>query len=122
MALKDVKKYYKQIESTYIEMANSAKDFDEALKDGFVTQEQFDQASQMFAKIKENYDRITYIMYLFMQPARKQKVAKYKKINNKGLSYLESNKADLDSVYLENSDVLKEFKQLMGEINNGKNN
>jgi iron uptake system EfeUOB component EfeO/EfeM len=82
MSLKHVKHYYLQCQEQYFDMLNDAKDFDEALKKGLVDQEQFDQAQVLLNKIKENYERLSYIMYLFVQPNRPNKVAKFNKQNN----------------------------------------
>lgn len=116
MALKQVKDYYLQVQAQYLEMVADAKDFDEALKAGMVEQSQFDQAQEMLTRIKENYERLSYIMYLFMQPNRKEKVAKFNKQNKLTQAQLEKYSGSQTTVMSENEDVLKEFKKLIKEI------
>lgn len=116
MALKQVKDYYLQVQAQYLEMVDDAKDFDEALKAGMVEQSQFDQAQEMLTRIKENYERLSYIMYLFMQPKRKEKVAKFNKQNKLTQAQLEKYSGSQTTVMSENEDVLKEFKKLIREI------
>lgn len=121
MAYKDVKKYYLQCQAQYFEMLADAKDFDEALKSGQVLQSQFDQAQQLLNVVKENYERLSYIMYLFNQPARDKKKVKYKKENSLINNYFENSPHNDEGVMLENKNVLVEFKKLIKEIkDNGK--
>lgn len=116
MALKQVKDYYLQCQAQYLEMLNDAKDFDEALKGGFIEQGQFDQAQAMLNKVKENYERLSYIMYLFQQPNRANKVAKFNSQNKAVHQHLSHSGASKESVLKENDDVLKEFKKLTAGI------
>lgn len=112
MGMRAVREYYLQVQAQYLEMVNDAKDFDDALKAGVVEQAQFDQAQVMLAKIKENYERLSYIMYLFMQPNRKEKVAKFNRQNKLISNHFSSG----DGVLKENGDLLIEFKKLIKEI------
>jgi hypothetical protein len=116
MALKQVRDYYLQCQEQYLEMLNNSKDFDEALKKGLVDQEQFDQAQVMLNKVKENYERISFIMYLFYQPNQDKKVAKFNRQNKKFHDTIRNQSYSQESVIAENEDILKQFKKMVMEI------
>jgi len=109
MALKHFKRYYAQVQEQYFEMLEDTKDFNILLKEGQVTQEQVEQAQQMLAKIKENYERLAYVALLLSKPNRKSKEKAYKRQNKAVYSALEE--ASDDYVIAENADCLKEFKE-----------
>ena len=44
MAVRDVREYYWQLKAQYEEMERDLADFDEALKNGFITEEQVQAA------------------------------------------------------------------------------
>ena len=56
MARKDVIKEFKSIEDQYLEMVNTAKDYDEALADKFITQDQYEYAQDLVRDLKLNYE------------------------------------------------------------------
>ena len=81
MARRHVIKYYNEVQDQYIEMLHQADEFEKALKGGFITQEQITQYKDIVAKLKENYERLSYIMFLLNMPNKKSKEARYKKQN-----------------------------------------
>ena len=64
MALRDVKEYYFKMLSQYLEMKADLADFEQALKDGFITEDQLQAAFEEVNKVQQNYERLSYIMYL----------------------------------------------------------
>ena len=116
MALKHVKEYYLQCQAQYFEMLADAKDFDEALKGGLILQEQFDQAQSLLNVVKENYERLSYIMFLFNKPKNNKKVKKFEKQNASICNYFENSNSKKEDVLLENKNVLTEFKKLISEV------
>jgi iron uptake system EfeUOB component EfeO/EfeM len=116
MSLKHVKRYYDQIQEQYLEMLNDAKDFDHAVKNGLIDQEQYDQAQTLLSRVKENYERLSYIIYLFYQPNRDKKAAKFDSRNKELLSHFTDAKSSKDAILEENADMLKKFKQMVKEI------
>jgi iron uptake system EfeUOB component EfeO/EfeM len=116
MSLKHVKNYYLQIQEQYLQMVEDSKDFDEAVKGGFMDQAQYDQAQSMLGRIKENYERLSYIIYLFYQPNRDKKVAKFNKQNKETYNHMSNSTYSQEAVLNENADILKEFKKLIRGI------
>ena len=110
MAVKDVKKYYLKMLSQYTEEKENLKDYEQAFKDSFITEDQLDEAKAYFAALETNFERIKYIMFLLDSPKRAAKKPKYNKQYKKQLEEFEKRKAT-------ESQVVEENKKLMGEIN-----
>lgn len=109
MAYKHVKEYFKKVENMFIEMVNNAKEFDDAYKEGFLTQEQIDNANTLLTPIKQNYERLAYIMYLFNMPNRSKKARKYNNSNKKISNALRD--SNEECIIKECEDSLKYFKE-----------
>ena len=118
MGLKHVKEYYLQCQEQYFEMLADAKDFDEALKNGQVLQSQFDQAQELLNVVKENYERLSYIMFLFNKPNRNKKEGKFLKENALIAEHFNNSNNNAEAVKLENRNVLDKFKELLKEVKN----
>lgn len=113
MALKDVKKYYSKIEDTYLACKQNEKELIDEYKQGNINQEQVETYKQYVEKLKVNYDRLAYIMYLFKLPNRQSKKNKY---NDKNLiKYFKENKATQEDIELENKDILVKLQQIIKE-------
>lgn len=111
MARRHVIKYYKEVQDQYIEMLHQANEFEKALKDEFITQEQITQYKEIVAKLKENYERLSYIMFLLNMPNKKSKEARYKKQNKNIVNYL--NNSSEEFVLKEDEDVLLKLRQFI---------
>ena len=120
MAVKDVKEYYFKLIAQKAELEADLADFEEALKSGFITEEQMQAAKDELIPYQINLDRLTYIMYLLELPNRKTKKAKFAKQNKKILNELEKRKADEHSVISENKSALDTFRKEVKELLNKK--
>ena len=120
MAVKDVKEYYFKLIAQKAELEADLADFEEALKNGFITEEQMQAAKDELIPYQINLDRLTYIMYLLELPNRKTKKAKFAKQNKKILNELEKRKADERSVISENKSALDGFRKEVKELLNKK--
>lgn len=121
MALRDVKEYYFKMLGQYFEMKADLADFEQALKDGFITEDQMQAAIEDVDKVKQNYERLSYIMYLLNLPNRKSKQEKYIKMNKKLVAEFEARQADTKSIELENRDALKAFREEMERLQKEEN-
>ncbi len=119
MAKRDVVNYYISVQSQYLEMLQDVKDYEEALKNGFFSQEQYDQVQEMIAKVKENYERLSFIIALLNEPARDSKKDKHKKRNALVYDYL-SDSSD-EYIKSENDDILKKLKEIIKDAKEKKN-
>ena len=120
MAVNDVKEYYFKLIAQKAELEADLADFEEALKNGFITEEQMQAAKDELIPYQINLDRLTYIMYLLELPNRKTKKAKFAKQNKKILNELEKRKADEQSVIAENKSALDAFRKEVKELLNKK--
>jgi hypothetical protein len=110
MAIKDVRRYYYTVLAQYLEEKQNLADFEEALKDGLITEDQMQEATSTVAALEENYHRLTYIMYLFDMPNKDSKKDAYVRQYKTILEELQKLGADIDSVKQENTDALIHFK------------
>ena len=120
MAVKDVKEYYFKLIAQKAELEADLADFEEALKNGFITEEQMQAAKDELIPYQINLDRLTYIMYLLELPNRKTKKAKFAKQNKKILDELGKRNADESSVIAENKSALDAFRKEVKELLNKK--
>ena len=110
MAVKDVRNYFYTMLVQYLEEKQNLADFEEALKEGCITQEQMQEALENVSNLESNYHRLAYIMYLLDMPNRESKKAGYVKQYKPILEELRRLGADIDSVKEENSDALIHFR------------
>lgn len=106
MSVKAVKQYYNEITDQYHEMIQDIKDFEQECADGLVEPERVERLKEQIAPIKQNWERLTYIMFLLNQPERKSKRKRYEQMNKKLLASLDSNNS-LEAVKLENENARK---------------
>lgn len=111
MALKDVKKYYIDVQSQYLEMLNDTREYDLLYQEGRVSEEQFEAFKNQLMALKINYERLSYIMFLLNQPKDKKRKEDYYKSNV--YDYLKD--ASDTRVIQEDEDVLKQLKEMIQE-------
>ena len=116
MAVKDVRNYFYTMLVQYLEEKQNLADFEEALKEGFITEEQMQDAMTNVAYLENNYHRLVYIMYLLDMPNKKSKKAGYVRQYQPILEELKKLGADIDSVKEENSDALVHFKAALKSL------
>ena len=120
MAARDVKEYYFKLIAQKAELEADLADFEEALKNGFITEEQMQAAKDELIPYQINLDRLTYIVYLLELPNRKAKKAKFANQNKKILEELGKRNADEQSVISENKSALDGFRKEVKELLNKK--
>ena len=72
MAVSDFRQYLGTVQRQYLEMKEDLRDFETALKDGFITEEKLQDAIEDVNKIETNYNRLLYVAYLLELPNRKE--------------------------------------------------
>ena len=111
MARSHIVQYYLEVEYQYLEMLDTLKELNELVKEGKVDIENYEQQVSEVQKLKENYERISYIIFLLNKPNRKSK-----KLDNDTLKwYAELKNHSKEAIIDENNDVLVTFKKLIKE-------
>lgn len=118
MALIDVKEYYYKMLNQYMEMKADLADFEQAVRDGHITEDQLATVKEDFTAVEQNYNRLTYIMYLFELPKTKKKKLKYKKnkSNQQLDTYMKFTKSDVESVMDENTSMIAHLRAELKEL------
>jgi hypothetical protein len=119
MAIKDVKEYYYTMLAQFLEEKQNLADFEAALKDGLITEEQMQDALSTVSKLEDNYHRLAYIMYLFGMPNNASKKKKYVRQYKPILDEFSRLGVDMPSVKLENDDALRHFKSVLNALKKG---
>ena len=118
MAKRHVTQYYLQMESQYFEMVENLRDLNEDVQKGIVSPEEYQMLQQEVEKLRENYERISYIMLLLNKPNRKTN--EDADMNKKWYQYLKG--SSKEALIDENKDALANLKQYLKnkkESNNG---
>lgn len=120
MALKHVKNYYQQVEKMYLDLASSLQEMEEDFKAGKVTEDELNNLMLPVKGLKENYVRLSYIMYLLAQPNRESKKENYFKNNSALNDFFGEEKLSVNEDFLLSQDALKEFKKRLEELKDKK--
>ena len=106
MAVKHVQDYFNQICNDYHELLDTLHDMEEEYNRKLVSPETLENLKKQIQPIKNNYETISYIMYLLNMPAKKGKKKRYEGQNKKLLSHSKS----LQEVRKENKNILTSIK------------
>ena len=112
MAKKDVEIYYQQVVDQYKEMVENLKDFEKEASEGLVEPEGLDRIKESIQPIKNNYQCLSYIMYLLNKPTKKKKDTWYNKVSKTLLNEVEA-KNTKAGILQQNNDSIKELKKII---------
>lgn len=116
MAVIDVKRYYIQMVRQLTEMKADLADFEQAFRDGYITEDKLEDIKAELNQIQINCERLAFIMFLLEQPRRKSKKAKYNKANSDLVEAFDRLNADENSVIEENKSLLKQIREELLEL------
>ncbi len=118
MARKDVERYYEQCCKQYHELVDNLHEFERLASEQIVEDNVLESIKSVIAPIKDNFEKISYFMFLLNKPTENAKREKYKNINKKLVA--DANGAD-KRIKKENEESIKAFKKSIlkkGEENN----
>lgn len=115
MSVKHVKKYYHQIEKLYLELLEDLRGMEEDFKKGECTEEELQKLLTPVESLRQNYERLSYIMYLLYRPNKESKNVKYTKNNKELQGFFENKQLTADREIEKDIDDLKTFKQYVKE-------
>lgn len=106
MSVKHVKKYYDEVCNQYHEFVAELKDFQDLCNQGMVAPEVIEQAKKSIEPLKDNWEKLNYIIFLLNKPNKKSKQARYSKTN-----YPKQCK-DETYVYQQNNEAIQNLNKL----------
>ena len=111
MSKKHVEEYYDQICQDYHDMIEALHDLEEEAMQGLISPQRVEETKEVIKPLKDNYMRISYIMYLLNKPSKFELLLN--KIGIKTKSKLYSQRVD-DTATLEA--VRKEDKECIEKL------
>ena len=119
MAKRDVVQYYLEQEATYSQMLEDVNDLEKSYKSGNMDYDRYaqlrDSLTEDIQAIKEEYERLSYVMFLLNMPNRVEKKDRYKKENQAYFAYLE--KYSKEKLVDDSKDILAKFKEQIRKYN-----
>ena len=116
MAVKDFKEYLITVQQQWLELKADLADFEQAFKDGFITEDKLEEVKNEVAQAEINYQRLIYVDYLLDLPSRRKKKYLQRQKNRAHLAALKEQKADEDSVIAENKEHAEKVHNLLTEL------
>ena len=115
MSVKHIKDYYLKVTNDYYEMTKILEELEKCVTENQATQatKNIEMIRQQVSQLKENYLRLSYIMFLLNLPNKKEKQKKYTKQERKRVEAIPKEHRMMG--------VLKENKDILGFLNNIKN-
>ncbi len=113
MSVKHVKDYYLKVANDYKELNSTLKMLEEMMTNDSASSalKNIENLKQQVDALKENYLRISYIVYLLNLPNRKEKQKKYKRQEGKKIKDIPA-KDTMDGVLKENKEILESLTNL----------
>lgn len=108
MSKKDVDEYYTKVCADYKQLKETLTEMEEEFKNSVQDVDKIEQVRKMIEPLKVNYERISYIMYLFNKPVRRNKKFSYELENKKRLNNFSN--SSLEDIHRENQEVIKNLK------------
>lgn len=122
MAKIDVYKYYTQCTQQVVNLNNSIKDLQESLGDKSIDKDKLEYLQNMVIALKDNCDRLGYIVYLLKQPRFGIFKKRYNQLNKNLFERFKDMKVTKEDILLENNLILDKVKEYLKyceeEINN----
>lgn len=116
MAIKHVLEYYDEVCKQRQEMINEIKDFEEEAAKGLIEPERLDKIKENIQPLMNNYQTISWIMFLLNKPVNKKKHKNYEKQKSKEISKLDT-KYSKEGIIDENKKVLETLNKTIKGLN-----
>jgi ribosome recycling factor len=109
MSVKHIKEYYEEVSAQYHELLNELKDFEKEAQEGMIEPERLDMIKENIKPLTNNYQTLSWIMFLLNKPNKKQKHKTYERQNQKRLNSLDK-RFSKEGVINTNNDTLDRLK------------
>lgn len=124
MAIRDFNLYLANVQAQVLATKNDLADFEQGLKDGYVTEQQVEDLRAEYQRIDDNYQRLLYVGYLLELPKSKWRKKRFRRKHDDLEIYLDKSNATEDKVIKENEVAMEliknEIKKLKASSNSEK--
>lgn len=124
MAIRDFNLYLANVQAQVLATKNDLADFEQGLKDGYVTEQQVEDLRAEYQRIDDNYQRLLYVGYLLELPKSKWRKKRFRRKHDDLEIYLDQANATEDKVIKENEIAMEliknEIKKLKASSNSEK--
>lgn len=114
MAYRDVIKFRDDLYAQLQEMEENINELAELSRTGMVSPETFENAKVYTDRIKDNYEKVSWVLFLLNKPKRKNKESRYTNQSKKLLR--ECGNWNSDTIRKQNNDLINQCKE---EIHHG---
>ena len=122
MAIRDFNLYLANVQAQVLATKNDLADFEQGLKDGYVTEQQVEDLKAEYQRIDDNYQRLLYVGYLLELPKSKWRKKRFRKKHDDLEIYLDKANATEDKVIKENEIAMELIKNEIAKLKTSSNN
>ena len=121
MAIRDFNLYLANVQAQVLATKNDLADFEQGLKDGYVTEQQVEDLRAEYQRIDDNYQRLLYVGYLLELPKSKWRKKRFRKKHDDLEIYLDKANATEDKVIKENEIAMELIKNEIAKLKTSSN-
>ena len=122
MAIRDFNLYLANVQAQVLATKNDLADFEQGLKDGYVTEQQVEDLRAEYQRMDDNYQRLLYVGYLLELPKSKWRKKRFRRKHDDLEIYLEKANATEDKVIKENEIAMELIKNEIAKLKTSSNN
>lgn len=122
MAIRDFNLYLANVQAQVLATKNDLADFEQGLKDGYVTEQQVEDLRAEYQRIDDNYQRLLYVGYLLELPKSKWRKKRFRRKHDDLEIYLDKANATEDKVIKENEVAMELIKNEIAKLKTSSNN
>lgn len=121
MAIRDFNLYLANVQAQVLATKNDLADFEQGLKDGYVTEQQVEDLRAEYQRIDDNYQRLLYVGYLLELPKSKWRKKRFRRKHDDLEIYLDKANATEDKVIKENEIAMELIKNEIAKLKTSSN-
>lgn len=121
MAIRDFNLYLANVQAQVLATKNDLADFEQGLKDGYVTEQQVEDLRAEYQRIDDNYQRLLYVGYLLELPKQKWRKKRFRRKHEDLEIYLDKANATEDKVIKENEVAMELIKNEIAKLKTSSN-
>ena len=122
MAIRDFNLYLANVQAQVLATKNDLADFEQGLKDGYVTEQQVEDLRAEYQRMDDNYQRLLYVGYLLELPKSKWRKKRFRRKHDDLEIYLDKANATEDKVIKENEVAIELIKNEIAKLKTSSNN